>query len=1576
METMRIVRLGVIIFLCQELSCGFADESSCLPGFESELLVFKVHRDHLHRGKRLGRITFNTCDGRTRTLFQSVDKRFDVNMDGVLSLKRPVTLHEGHKVFSVHAWDSSGKKHTAFVRVERAHNHEEHHMDTEVNTTPQMESLSDFPVLTFPKSSSGLKRRKRGWVIPPFNEPENSKGPFPKKLAQIKSDYAKETRMVYSITGEGVDLDPKGLFTIEKLTGNLFVTQKLDREKKASYRLIVHAVAAEVDIKETPMEVIVHVIDQNDNNPVFTQNPFSGHVPEAAKKDFEFMKVTATDADEPDNDNSDVRYSIISQDPPSPKLKMFDINTVTGGIRVIETGLDREKYSRYTLVIRAADMAGEGRSTTGTAVITVTDSNNKAPQFEYSSGRKGGCIIPPFNEPENSKGPFPKKLVQIKSDYAKETRMVYSITGEGADLEPKGLFTIEKFSGNLFVTQKLDREKKASYRLVVHAVAAEVNIRETPMEVIVSVIDQNDNNPVFTQNPFSGHVPEAAKKDFEFMKVTATDADEPDNDNSDVRYSIISQDPPLPKLKMFDINTVTGGIRVIETGLDREKYSRYTLVIRAADMAGEGRSTTGTAVITVTDSNNKAPQFEYSSGRKGGCIIPPFNEPENSKGPFPKKLVQINSDFAKETRMVYSITGEGADLEPKGLFTIEKLTANLFVTQKLDREKKASYRLIVHAVAADDARLKEAPMEVIVNVIDQNDNSPVFTQNPFSGHVPEAAKKDFEFMKVTATDADEPDNDNSDVRYSIISQDPPLPKLKMFDINTVTGGIRVIETGLDREKYSRYTLVIRAADMAGEGRSTTGTAVITVTDSNNKAPQFEYSSSSFGLKRRNGGWIIPPFNEPENSKGPFPKKLVQIKSDYAKETRMVYSITGEGVDLEPKGLFTIDKFSGNLFVTQKLDREHKASYRLVVHAVAADDARLREAPMEVIVNVIDQNDNSPVFTQNPFSGHVPEAAKKDYEFMKVTATDADEPDNDNSDVRYSIISQDPPLPNPNMFDINSVTGGIRVIGTGLDREKYSRYTLVIRAADMAGEGRSTTGTAVITVTDSNDNAPQFEYTTYTASVPENKVGAVVAKMSVTDDDEPGSAAWSTKYRIVDGDKNGFFNVSTGPSQLEGIITTAKPLDFEKTKQYILSVIVENDEPFVGSLPTSTATVTVNVEDVNEPPVFIPNEKVIFKPEDLPVDSELVTYTATDPDTGKSQKITYKIANDPAGWLNVNQETGVIKVRSPMDRESNFVKDDKYRAIILAIDNDEFPATGTATLIITLEDVNDNAPSINEGSIKTCNRDPVPVLLSITDKDAYPNSAPFSVETQGDTSKNWTAVMNGTATGIELRLSTPLEPGQYNVTLRVYDQQRLYQDHFVQASVCDCTGQDIHCSDVVKNALVPLSGVLGILAAILVLLLLLVLLLMFLRWKRGSKEEPLIPEDDLRDNIYYYDEEGGGEDDRDYDLSVLHRGLDNKPNVFRNDEAPTFLPAPQYRPRPANPEEIGTFIDDNLNAADNDPTAPPYDSLLVFDYEGGGSEASSLSSLHSSSSGADQDYDFLNDWGPRFKKLADMYGGED
>ncbi|XP_050971668.1 cadherin-1 isoform X2 [Labeo rohita] len=496
------MRLGVIILLCKVFLCGLAEESVCTPGFESELLVFKVQRDHLYKGKTLGRVNFNTCDGKTRILFQSDDKRFDVNMDGTVTLKRSLTLHEGYEVFTVHAWDANGKKHTVSIRVEYVDHLKGHQMDTVMNISSKMKPHFDDMILTFPKSSTGLKRAKRGWVIPPVNIPENSRGPFPMKLVQIKSDFALETQMVYSITGEGADQDPKGIFTIERLTGNLYVTQPLKREKKASYRLIVHATGLGVNIAEKPMEIVISVIDQNDNKPVFTQNPFNA---------------------------------------------------------------------------------------------------------------KRGWVIPPVNIPENSRGPFPMKLVQIKSDFALETQMVYSITGEGADQDPKGIFTIERLSGNLMVTQPLDREKKASYRLVAHATGLGVNIAEKPMDIVIIVSDQNDNKPVFTQNPFNGSVHEAAEIGYEFMTVTATDADDPNEYNGIVSYAIVSQEPQLPKTNMFEINNSTGIIRVRELGMDRKQWPRYTLLIEAADMNGYGLSTNGTAVITVTDDSDKEPHFEQTS---------------------------------------------------------------------------------------------------------------------------------------------------------------------------------------------------------------------------------------------------------------------------------------------------------------------------------------------------------------------------------------------------------------------------------------------------------------------------------------------------------------------------------------------------------------------------------------------------------------------------------------------------------------------------------------------------------------------------------------------------------------------------------------------------------------------------------------------------------------------------------------------------------------------------------------------------------------------------------------------------
>ncbi|XP_042357473.1 B-cadherin-like [Plectropomus leopardus] len=762
-------------------------------------------------------------------------------------------------------------------------------------------------------------------------------------------------------------------------------------------------------------------------------------------------------------------------------------------------------------------------------------------------------------------------------------------------------------------------------------------------------------------------------------------------------------------------------------------------------------------------------------------------------------------------------------------------------------------------------------------------------------------------------------------------------------------------------KHDDHQHHLTEVDSANNTKSTT----------NLQQPILHFPKSGEGLRRRKRDWVIPTLTVVENDRGPYPLKVSQIRSNEDKTKKIYYSITGPGADQPPAGLFTMDRDSGYLYLTEPLDREEQDRYMFQAHAVA-DGSGNAEEPMEIVVKVIDQNDNKPVFTQDTYLGEVAEASPKGFQVIKVEATDSDQPNTDNSDIRYQILSQEPQLPSDFLFDINPVNGAIRVNDGQLDREKYPKYTLVVQAADMIGEGFTGQAKVILTVTDSNDNAPAFTQSSYDAAVAENKVDIQVITMSVTDGDQPHSPAWNAKFTIVDGDPGGHFTVKTGSNKHDGIISIAKGLDFERSSKHTLLVAVENEIPFANSLPTATATVVVNVQDVNEAPVFEPLQKHVSKREDLAVDSDVVRYTASDPDTARKQKVMYKIIRDPAGWLKVGKETGLIKVKSVMDRESLFVKDNKYTALIGAYDNDEIPATGTGTLIIQLEDVNDNAPTIEERAIKVCNKESAPQLLSVTDKDGPGNAAPYSVSLQAMSKTNWTARMNESQTGIILNLATELARGEYTVVLRVSDNNGMEQDSTVQATVCDCTGKEVICKGRVAGG-TELPVILGILGGILLLLMLVLLLLLFARRRRGEKKEPLLQDDDVRDNIYYYDEEGGGEDDQDYDLSVLHRGLDNRPEVFRNDVMPNFMPAPQYRPRPANPEEIGNFIDDNLKAADNDPTAPPYDSLLVFDYEGGGSDAGSLSSLNSSSSG-DQDYDCLNEWGPRFKKLADMYGG--
>ncbi|XP_059176123.1 neural-cadherin-like [Physella acuta] len=201
-----------------------------------------------------------------------------------------------------------------------------------------------------------------------------------------------------------------------------------------------------------------------------------------------------------------------------------------------------------------------------------------------------------------------------------------------------------------------------------------------------------------------------------------------------------------------------------------------------------------------------------------------------------------------------------------------------------------------------------------------------------------------------------------------------------------------------------------------------------------------------------------------------------------------------------------------------------------------------------------------------------------------------------------------------------------------------------------------------------------------------------------------------------------------------------------------------------------------------------------------------------------------------------------------------------------------------------------------------------------------------------------------------------------------------------------TGQYCDQMAVVDDSSLSGGAIAGIVIAIIVLLALLLALLIFVcvRSKDDEKEKNILevdPDDDfIRENVMFYDEEGAGEEDHEaYDITLLQRpGMETsaRPNEYpdKRDEM-SRRNAPEYQMRDPYEKlerpDVGSFINGRINDAENEE--PFGDSTHEFNFEGGNSDAGSLSSLNTSSSGGSQDYDYLSEWGPKFAKLADMYG---
>lgn len=303
--------------------------------------------------------------------------------------------------------------------------------------------------------------------------------------------------------------------------------------------------------------------------------------------------------------------------------------------------------------------------------------------------------------------------------------------------------------------------------------------------------------------------------------------------------------------------------------------------------------------------------------------------------------------------------------------------------------------------------------------------------------------------------------------------------------------------------------------------------------------------------------------------------------------------------------FSINQDTGVLSTKVKLDFEEESSYTVLLSI--SDGTNRDEA--SVLVEVLDINDNSPVFENHPASVSVPEDHTVGDNVTSVTATDADA--RFNGEVRYTLLG------GAGRFSVDQETGVI-TLAAPLDRETQDVYHLVITAQDQGRPSRSTTTTLDISVTDINDNAPIFSKQQYEITVSEHaEVGTAVGDVMATDKDDGANAI--VTYHIVKQEPS-----STSPVFIidaeSGSISLVEKLDYGKAKRYTLEVEGQD-----GGIPVlnGSATVTVLVEDVNDKvPVFSKDQYNVSVYENLAGGTALVSLEVTDEDEVREDKQTY------------------------------------------------------------------------------------------------------------------------------------------------------------------------------------------------------------------------------------------------------------------------------------------------------------------------------------------------------------------
>ncbi|XP_048088051.1 protocadherin alpha-3-like isoform X13 [Alosa alosa] len=493
------------------------------------------------------------------------------------------------------------------------------------------------------------------------------------------------------------------------------------------------------------------------------------------------------------------------------------------------------------------------------------------------------------------------------------------------------------------------------------------------------------------------------------------------------------------------------------------------------------------------------------------------------------------------------------------------------------------------------------------------------------------------------------------------------PNKKYFDLNGKTGNIHV------RERIDREDLCGRSSKCSLELEAIIKSPMnihrfeINVVDINDNTPSFRSSVSQINI-----------------SELAFPGERFSLPIAYDAD---VGSNSVKSYKLSPNEYFSIDVHSGGdtvsaeLVLQKPLDREKLAVIQLVLTALDGGKP-LRSGTTKIMVNVIDVNDNIPVFSKPLYKAQLYENVLPGTSVIYVQATDLDE--GINADIVYSFVNQDSP-DKIHAFNINSLTGEITVTGE-LDHEASPALEIRVQATDRGHNPRAAFCKVLVEILDVNDNVPEISVTSLENIIQEDSpVGTMVGSITVKD---------------ADAGKNGVVNLKILGSVPFKVDNTYKnryslmvngPLDREKTPDYNVTIRATDE----GTPPlSSTSVITVRVSDVNDNAPQFPESIInVYVKENSPVGSVLHTVSALDPDVGNNANIVYSLVDNSfkstAPAVNINSVTGDVHALQSF----NFEEIKSFQFQIQATDSGVPPQRSNATVNVFILDENDNSPAI-------------------------------------------------------------------------------------------------------------------------------------------------------------------------------------------------------------------------------------------------------------------------------------------